>query len=77
MTMFSQDALAKIVADTLPPSTDQTHTNAVIGIIDQRGVQVVASFSRPKGSAVWTLQAAAKHDWTGDNEVGAKVILKW
>ena len=76
-TIFSPDQLSAIVAETLPGATDATHHNAIVGSVDLSGAQVIASFTRPQGSAIWQFEAAARHDWTGTNEVGAKVILKW
>jgi hypothetical protein len=72
--IFSPEQLTKIVNETLPK--DQTASHVVVGSIDQNGVQVVASFKKDATSK-WELQAAARHDWSGSNEVGAKVILQW
>lgn len=76
--IFSPEALAKIVNDTLPSATDKDHTNAIVGGIDQNGAQVVAHFEYDaKRGWVLNADAVARHDWSGDNSVGARVILKW
>lgn len=77
MNIFSPEALAKIINETIPLNTDKTHTNAIVAGIDQHGAQVVARFEK-QGSA-WVLDgdAVVRHDWSGDNSVGARVILKW
>lgn len=75
--VFSAAELNRIVQQTIPAATDATHRNAVVGTVDQSGAQIVASFRRPTGAAEWTLEAAARHTWTGDNQAGASVILKW
>lgn len=72
-SIFSQDALDKIIADTLPVDA-KPGDKVVVGTIDQHGAQVVASF---KLKDKWELQAAAQHQWNGDNTVGAKVLLRW
>lgn len=76
-TIFSNAQLAKLVADTVVPQTDPAHTHVVVGTVDQQGAQVVASFKKSGSGAGWELQAAARHDWSGDNSVGGRVILKW
>lgn len=77
MSLFTQQQLDQIVSETIPAATDATHHNAIVGTVDATGAQVVASFTRDEGSAEWEIQAVARHDWSGDNEAGAKVILKW
>jgi hypothetical protein len=71
--IFSQEQLAKIVAESLP-SDARPGEKVVIGTVDQHGAQVVASF---KLKDHWELQAAARHEWSGENEVGARVLLRW
>lgn len=77
MNIFSPDQLAKIVKETLPDQSNQGDHNAVVASFDQTGAKVVASFTRQHGSATWKFQAAAEHDWNGDNSVGANVLLSW
>lgn len=74
LDIFSPAALDKIVADTLP-TLPEGHTRAIVGGVDQSGAQVVAKFAFRDNK--WQVEAAAKHDWSGDNEVGARVILSW
>lgn len=71
--VFSQEQLTKIIDSTIPPDL-KPGEKVVIGAVDLQGAQVVASFK--KGDHVM-FQAAARHDWTGDNQAGAKVILRW
>lgn len=73
MNMFSQEALSKIVAETMPTDA-KPGEKVVIGTVNQDGVQVVASF---KLKEKWELQAVAQHKWSGENNVGAKVLLRW
>ena len=73
-SIFSPEALQKIVLDTLP-TDGQPNEKVVVGTIDQHGAQVVASFKFREDR--WELQAAARHDWTGEDSVGAKVLLRW
>jgi len=72
-SIFSPEHLDKLVADTLPKDA-APGTKVVVGTIDKDGAQVVASF---KLQDKWTLQAAGRHEWNGDNTVGAKVLLQW
>lgn len=71
--IFSPEALAKVVSETLPADA-KPGDKVVVGTVDQNGAQVVASF---KLKDKWELQAAARHEWNGDNSVGAKVLLRW
>jgi hypothetical protein len=71
--IFSPEALSKIVSETLPADA-KPGTKAVVGTVDEHGVQVVASF---KKNDTWVIQAAARHDWDGTNSLGAKVLLQW
>jgi hypothetical protein len=76
-SIFSPEALDKIVRETLPDQMDGS-THAVVVTTDQEGATAVASFKRTEATGFnWELQAAAHHDWSGDNSVGARVILKW
>lgn len=72
-SIFSPEALKKVIDNTLP-ADGKTGEKVVVGTVDQNGAQVVASF---KFKEKWELQAAARHEWAGDNSVGAKVLLRW
>jgi hypothetical protein len=77
-TIFAPDQLKKIVEQTIPASNPQDHHDFVlVGGVDQTGAQVVARFEKKKDK--WTLDADAvwRHNWSGDNQVGAEVLLKW
>ena len=73
-TFFSQAQLTKLVSDVLPP-VDRDHTIAVVGTIDREGAQVVANFTRLDARGAWTLQAAYRHEWSGHDEVAARLIF--
>lgn len=72
--IFSPEQLRQLVEQNLPPDPGDGKTHALIGTVDQNGAQVLAVM---KFTNVWQLQAAARHDWNGDNEVGAKIIARW
>jgi hypothetical protein len=79
--LFSSEELARLVHETLPADA-RPHEHVVVGTVDLTGAQILASFKHePLGTDFgcrWELQAAARHDWTsGDNNVGARVLLRW
>lgn len=77
-TIFSPAQLDQIINETIPAATDYTHTNAVVFGVDQAGAQVVAHFVlSAEGNWELDTDGVARHTWSGDNQVGAKVILKW
>lgn len=76
-TIFSSQQLATIVNETIPAATDPTHTNAVVLGVDQTGAQVVAHFQKDGNGWQLDADAVAQHQWSGDNSVGAQVVLKW
>lgn len=77
-TVFSDAQLKQIINETIPAATDATHTNAIVFGVDQQGAQVVAHFLLDHHNR-WVLDGnvVARHDWSGDEEVGAHVALKW
>ncbi len=78
-TIFSPAQLERLVRDQLPADA-QPNEKVVVGTVDRDGVQVVASFKNRGGDVgglQWEFQAAARHDWSGDTQVGTKVILRW
>jgi hypothetical protein len=79
MPNFLSDAeIDKIVQQTIPQNTDASHSNAIVATVDTDGAKVVAHFQKDVKNG-WQLDAdaVAEHDWTGDNSVGAQVVLKW
>jgi phosphorylcholine metabolism protein LicD len=70
---FSENQLDRLVADILPIDA-KPNEKIVVGLITDEGAQIIASF---KFKNNWEIQAAAKHDWTGNNSVGAKILLRW
>ena len=73
--LFSPERLQQVVTETLPQD-DDPRMHLVVGTVDQHGVQILASFKR-RPDTIWELQAVARHDWTGENSVGGRVILRW
>ena len=75
-SIFSPEQLDKLVNETLS-ETGVTSTNAVVGTVDKDGMQLTAAFSWEQSRATWKLEGVVRHNWTGDNEVGAKLLLEW
>lgn len=72
-SIFSPTELARIVREAeVDPAKGK---RAVVGTVDQGGAQVVASFKFRNDR--WTLEAAARREWTGERTIGAKVMLQW
>jgi hypothetical protein len=69
-SMFSQAQLDAIVKQTLP-EIPAGHKEAIVGGVDEHGVQVVASLTFKQE---WTVEAAYQHEWAGDDKIGAKVM---
>lgn len=72
-TVFSSAQLDQILKDTLPADA-KPGENVIVTAIDQNGAKVAANF---KLREHWELRAAAEHEWSGDNRVGAKVVMRW
>ena len=75
--MFSDAQLASLVTQTIPAQLPNGHRNALVGSVDSSGAQVVIAMQKDVGTGTWQFQAAVKHEWSGNNEVGAKVIMSW
>lgn len=69
--IFTPEALQKVIASATP-FVPQGHKMAVVCTVDSDGAQAVVNL-HSKGD-VWTVGAAYKHDWNGDNAVGADVV---
>ncbi len=77
-SIFSPEALAKIVNDTIPASVPgEQHNFVLVGGVNQEGAQVVARFEKQQHGWVFDADAVWKYDWTGNSTVGAQVLLKW
>lgn len=76
LTIFSPAQLAKLVNDTMPKDA-QPGEHITVLTVDQTGAQIAASFKLKADKVTWDLQAAARHDWTGDNAIGARILLRW
>lgn len=69
--------LRRLIDETLPADAAPGE-KIVVGMVNQQGAQIVASFKKTGShQESWEVQAAARHDWNGDNSVGAKVLLRW
>jgi hypothetical protein len=76
VSIFSPDQLQQIVNETIPTELPAGHRNAIVAGVDQTGASVVAGFTLGAGD-VWAFQGAFRHEWTGENEVGARLIASW
>jgi len=74
--IFTPDHLAQVIAETIPDLAPGVK-HVVVGTFDLTGAQVVASLKRTSGQVTWQLQAAVRHDWSGDTGAEGKVILQW
>jgi hypothetical protein len=77
VTIFSDSQLAKLVTDTIPASLPAGHTNAIVGSVDATGAEVVIGFQKDTNSGTWQVQGAYRHEWSGSNDVGARLIYSW
>jgi hypothetical protein len=78
-SVFSPEQLSKIVAETLPGDA-KPGEKIIVGAIDQTGAQVLIGFKNKAGEGEdfnWEAQAVARHNWAGDNQVDAKVVMRW
>lgn len=71
--LFTPEALQQII-QKLPPEPNDGKTHSLIGSVDSQGVQVAVVM---KFADTWQVQGVVKHDWNGDNTVGAKLIGRW
>lgn len=77
-TIFSPEQLKEIVNKTIPADDPQdSHNFVLVGSIDQTGSQVVARFEKKYNKWVLDTDAVWQHDWSGEDRVGAQVLLKW
>lgn len=74
--IFAPKQLQHLIDESLPTDAIPGE-KVVVGTIDKTGAQVLATFKWHSQKATWELKAAARHDWSGDNNVEAKVILRW
>lgn len=72
--LFSPEQLA-VAAKTVNNLVPDGHTNAVVGTVDSSGAQVLLTMKRRESR--WVATAIARHDWTGDNALGASVVYSW
>jgi len=76
--IFSNEQLAKIVTETLPKDAEPGE-KVLVADVNNEGVKVIAAFKFKQVGfkPAWELQAVAEHDWSGDNKVGGKVVMRW
>jgi hypothetical protein len=72
--IFSPSQLQAIVTETLP-ALPEGHTSAIVGLVTETGVCVVARFKFHNDH--WAVLAAAEHRWDGLDTIGATVMLSW
>lgn len=70
--IFSPAALDRLVKDL--PSDIAPGEKVIVGTVDEKGAKVSA---RLAFDGNWQLEAAIRHDWTGDTAAGVKVIKRW
>jgi hypothetical protein len=76
--LFSPEAIARIVSETIPAVTDPSHRNAIVATVDMTGAQVLARFEYDtKHGWLIDTDAIVRHDWGGDTQAGTRVVLKW
>jgi hypothetical protein len=68
--IFSREELARVVADTVP--ADRQH--AVVLSLDEDGTAVAVKMTLRER---WEVEGAFRRDWSGDLNVGARVIYSW
>jgi hypothetical protein len=77
--MFSSKALSDALQNTLAEANVPSgHANAIVGTVDQHGIELIVTLQREELGATWQLQGVVAHDWvTNDNEAEAKLIVSW
>jgi len=73
---LTADHLQQLIAETLTPVVPPGHTNAVVGTLDQTGVQLLVSFKQGPDRR-WSVTGAIRHDWSGDTSGAASVVYSW
>lgn len=68
-SMFEPEELAKLVQYVVPVG----HKDAVVGIVDKTGLQVVVGL-KLNDSGSWELQGSYEHTWSGDNNGKIKIL---
>ncbi len=71
MDPAQMNVLASKVESEIPPGK----TFALVGFIDANGVEAAAVMSTLGGAIRG--EAIFRHKWTGENEVGAKLLASW
>lgn len=75
-TLFGPAQLKAIVQQGILDSVPAGKTNAIIGTVDNRGVQILVSVKLGDQDR-WLVTGAARHDWQGDTQAGAAVVYAW
>lgn len=71
--LFSDEALKKVIADTLP-ALPSDRSIAVVGHVNDQGVGVTARFNKDTKTGNWDLDFAVKRDWNGGYQLGTQVM---
>lgn len=74
--LFLDPAQLRATIDKVIPHIPAGHTDAIVGTVDQQGVQllVTATFGA-KGH--WKLSGIVRHDWTGNDSVATELMYSW
>lgn len=71
-SLFSQQALDKVIQENLPP----TAKGAIVGIVDDEGAKVVVGVKFNEGHV--EVQGVFQHDWDdSENHVGGRVLVSF
>lgn len=79
-SIFSSQSLQKVWNETVAPELDDTHTIVGVGTVTTDGLKAAIIFRKPisfmNSKGEWIVEGAFLHDWSGANDVEAKVLFK-
>lgn len=77
-SLFSRPELARQIAAALADTPMPAgHDSAIIGGVDTNGAQIVLVAKISVKTGTLKISGLARHEWTGDNSVGAAVLYSW
>lgn len=75
---FSRPELARQIAAALADTPlPDGHDSAIIGGVDTTGAQIVLVAKISVKTGALKISGIARHEWSGDNQVGASVLYSW
>jgi hypothetical protein len=78
MTLFDDTAIARAVQGVIDSGDLPVgHTNALVATVDATGAQFIVGVQRQQGAATWQIQGLYRHDWSGNDSAGARVLVSW